>query len=243
MAQLSVFQSLFNEIELVPGRAFALIPNLKRQIEESKEAYITANYDRERQVWTACDGLRDDENGDNLSQCIETHQAHIRLLSFQIRWLEELLAAQPYNPLRASREEDKYLPLLSLRRWYLGLDLQTEGMHPIMRGDLMPLNGSHHSIGNWNCRGCLAGALPTEEGPVAEKIIEWCPKFIKPLRNLSYEEYMKAYPHGCYAGLLHSDMAIREEDGKTIITITKKCDMCNYQTVEEKIGKTDEVSA
>lgn len=96
-----------------------------------------------------------------------------------------------------------------------------------------------HTIGNWNCRGCLN--VGTEISNVEQanaamavgaKALDWCPRFIPLLRTRKFDEYiqMVTATHDnkvCYAGLVHTEMDFDE---------SLLCGCTDDQLTEEHIG-------
>jgi hypothetical protein len=94
-------------------------------------------------------------------------------------------------------------------------------------------NPPKHKIGIWDCRACLKDL----DG---KSSISWCPRFLRPFRQLSVHDYLRQVnyqlnrrpdlPLPCYAGLLHVQMSVKQENTKTLAIRTEVCDTCNYKT-------------
>lgn len=91
-----------------------------------------------------------------------------------------------------------------------------------------------HKVGQWDCRACYRGY----DG---QSSIDWCPRFLRPFRQLSVQEYAKAVNTAskstvvCYAGLLHVQLSVKQVGEKDYIIRTEACDTCGYrhETQEE----------
>lgn len=126
-----------------------------------------------------------------------------------------------------------------------------------------------HRIGNISCKACLtkmpdkirtasnaSKAIMQHVIGETARDIEYCPRFLSLLRDMTIEDYLKAVRANagdktvgnktCYAGLLHSAMSIdteeilatsQESDARiqiTYLTITKKCDTCDFESVKKE---------
>lgn len=98
---------------------------------------------------------------------------------------------------------------------------------PITEEVISQSQPAKHSIGNWGCKACLRIGDGSMTGRSA---IDWCPRFLRPFRYLSPYEYVVAVRNeiSCYAGLLHVQLSIVEENGETKSLISKHCDTCGY---------------
>lgn len=112
---------------------------------------------------------------------------------------------------------------------------------------------SSHKIGHWDCRACYREPLVTKQQGVmnemaapfdineAKQSTQWCPRFLRPFRNLTPEAYSKIVKDaGCYGGILHKQISVILEGTSQYLLTEFKCDTCGYYDATRKQIQTSQ---
>ena len=94
-----------------------------------------------------------------------------------------------------------------------------------------------HKVGHRDCHSCYKTPVSNGVGGIeAKSNVSWCPRFLRPFRNLSPIAYAEEIhlQRSCYAGLLHHQISVEIIDDVQYIVKESMCDTCGYSTKDEQ---------